>query len=97
MEDKDFEQFTDDELHQTKMECQRRSNNWEWANAELEHRDRKRAVEQKRLGKLAPSTLRDWLPPEKVLAFCTDESRGCRSASSRPRSFLLFLHFAASA
>lgn len=32
--------MTDDELHQTKMESQPGSNNWEWANAEQQARDR---------------------------------------------------------
>ena len=40
---KEFAQFTDDELSQVKMDSLPGSNDWEWANAELEHRDRKRS------------------------------------------------------
>jgi len=37
---KEFAQFTDDELHETMMGAQPGSNYFEWARAELQHRDR---------------------------------------------------------
>ena len=40
---KEFAQFTEDELHETMMGAQPGSNYFEWAKAELEHRDRKRS------------------------------------------------------
>lgn len=41
---KEFAQFTEDELHETMMGAQPGSNYFEWAKAELEHRDRRRAI-----------------------------------------------------
>jgi uncharacterized protein (TIGR02391 family) len=38
---KEFAQFTEDELHETMMGAQPGSNYFEWAKAELEHRDRR--------------------------------------------------------
>lgn len=40
---KEFAQFTDEELHQTMMEAQPGSNYFEWADAELRQRDRRRS------------------------------------------------------
>lgn len=38
---KEFAQFTEEELHETMMDSQPGSNYFEWAKAELEHRDRR--------------------------------------------------------
>jgi hypothetical protein len=43
---KEFAQFTEEELHATMMESQPGSNYFEWARAELEHRDRRPRVVQ---------------------------------------------------
>ena len=43
---KEFAQFTEDELHATIMEAVPGSNYFEWAQAELQHRDRRRQAVQ---------------------------------------------------
>jgi uncharacterized protein (TIGR02391 family) len=42
---KEFARFTEDELHETMMGAQPGSNYFEWAKAELKHRDRRRATQ----------------------------------------------------
>src|SRR5438093_2990266 len=43
---KEFARFTEDELHETIMEAVPGSNYFEWAKAELQHRDRRRQAVQ---------------------------------------------------
>jgi hypothetical protein len=43
---KEFAQFTEDELHATMMESEPGSHYFEWAKAELQHRDRRRQAVQ---------------------------------------------------